>query len=482
MNAAHDLWAATCLFAWISILVLLHMMWSYQSQTPLRLPLVGWVGLFLFELLFSARFSWDVNTTRTELWIWTCTAAIFFLSCNIFHHDRSRHYFLCIGPFLLVPLSIDCLYQQLTRHALGTAGQFYLWGLHVTYGHWEINGTLVNSVILAGFTLAWILVAYEQSQKNKYFYIPLCCGILILLLARSWWSYFCLCLGLVYYHQDSALAFSRRHKILTRVIFTAATVISVFILYFKFGPHQSDLYKGNDRWYWWATGVRMALEHPWTGIGLGGYSAAFPFFKFHAGQNTRYAHSFAIQILAETGIPGFICLGALFAAFFYYFSTKKHRPSSPFSHERMALATVLMLICFSSITLSMDYFLSKLMLVIFMGFALAEIHVYEMRVTQRGILLITLAILLCIPSWELPFRASQYTVNGLQQMNDPESAEMSFKYALSLDPYQTDSLSALSRLNAQLYAHSRSLLDWSYSILWFNEASLLQKTTHETIH
>ncbi len=54
-----------------------------------------------------------------------------------------------------------------------------------TYGHWEINGTLVNSVILAGFALAWIFLTYSQCRESGLFYIPLVCGFIILILARS---------------------------------------------------------------------------------------------------------------------------------------------------------------------------------------------------------------------------------------------------------------------------------------------------------
>ncbi len=136
------------------------------------------------------------------------------------------------------------------------------------------------------------------------------------------------------------MTFARRHKNVARGICALASVAVLFIFYFKFGPHQSELYKGSDRWEWWMAALRMAYHHPWTGIGLGAYGTAFPFFKHHPGQNSIYAHSFPIELLGETGIPGFLCLTAFFCRFLAHYvrSAKDHEHPPYEDYERAAAA------------------------------------------------------------------------------------------------------------------------------------------------
>ena len=54
----------------------------------------------------------------------------------------------------------------------------------------------------------------------------------------------------------------------------------------------------------------MATAHPWLGVGLGNYEAAYPdfrliFWRFPLG----HAHNFYLNVLAETGIFGLIAFG-----------------------------------------------------------------------------------------------------------------------------------------------------------------------------
>jgi O-antigen ligase len=68
---------------------------------------------------------------------------------------------------------------------------------------------------------------------------------------------------------------------------------------------------GNFRAAW-----EMARDHPWTGVGPGGFGGALPG-HLRAGDNeTRYAHDLPLQLAAETGLPAALVLSIVFFVLF----------------------------------------------------------------------------------------------------------------------------------------------------------------------
>ena len=68
---------------------------------------------------------------------------------------------------------------------------------------------------------------------------------------------------------------------------------------------------GDLRWPVWAATLRMAVEAPVLGVGLGGYQDAFTRFRPEAvpvDKLVTFAHNDYLQLLAETGFVGFVAL------------------------------------------------------------------------------------------------------------------------------------------------------------------------------
>lgn len=62
--------------------------------------------------------------------------------------------------------------------------------------------------------------------------------------------------------------------------------------------------------------VRMAADHPWIGVGPGGYGEAFPQYRTGGDNTARHAHSLPFDLVAETGVPlGAVLTVAFFAIF-----------------------------------------------------------------------------------------------------------------------------------------------------------------------
>ncbi|MCX5770609.1 MAG: O-antigen ligase family protein [Candidatus Hydrogenedentes bacterium] len=66
---------------------------------------------------------------------------------------------------------------------------------------------------------------------------------------------------------------------------------------------------------YWQTGLRMAADNFWTGVGLGNFGTVYPNYKQPGAGEVKAAHNDYLQALCETGIGGF----ALFMAFWAYF-------------------------------------------------------------------------------------------------------------------------------------------------------------------
>jgi tetratricopeptide (TPR) repeat protein len=66
--------------------------------------------------------------------------------------------------------------------------------------------------------------------------------------------------------------------------------------------------------------VRVAGEivsdHPWLGVGPGGYGEAYALYRLEGDNETRHAHNLPMEMVAEFGVPGGLLLGVLFLVLF----------------------------------------------------------------------------------------------------------------------------------------------------------------------
>ena len=81
---------------------------------------------------------------------------------------------------------------------------------------------------------------------------------------------------------------------------------------------------GNFRAAW-----AMAVDHPWTGVGPGGFGTALPRYLREGDNETRYAHDLPLQLAAETGLPAAGVLSILFFALFVGPVLSRRGPPGP---------------------------------------------------------------------------------------------------------------------------------------------------------
>lgn len=69
------------------------------------------------------------------------------------------------------------------------------------------------------------------------------------------------------------------------------------------------------RLHYWKVGAAMAADHLGTGVGLGNFANAYPYYRYQGAPFVQMAHNDFLQAFAETGVAG----GLLFAAFWLVF-------------------------------------------------------------------------------------------------------------------------------------------------------------------
>jgi hypothetical protein len=81
---------------------------------------------------------------------------------------------------------------------------------------------------------------------------------------------------------------------------------------------------GNLRAAW-----AIAADHPWVGVGPGGFGGALPPYLRPGDNETRYAHDLPLQLAAECGFPAAVVLAVLFFALFLAPLFSRRREDEP---------------------------------------------------------------------------------------------------------------------------------------------------------
>lgn len=426
----YDDWAASVAFAGLTVLAIVLLELARRSRDPLRFPLlVPWL-IWLACAWRSTLHSFDVTTSFWEAWAWTFCMVAFYIAVNTARRlsASTRQTLLAAMGACAIPLTILALIQQLTGHPVGYGD------VHVPllgtwhYGHWEIHATLVNSIVFAGFLLNWAFVTTLASSTPWRWVIPVCVGIGILL-SRSWTIAGgvllggALCIGL----QRGRLTASSLMKLAL-----PAVLVAVLALAWKTHQHvEGQYYNASMRLTYWRAAVHMLRFQPRTGIGLGAYGMALPFFKQAAGENTRLAHGLLWQIGAETGIPGLLTfLGLILAIGVTAWRSARHEEP-----ETRALGVTLgvLLLC-GLTTIHFDYFLNRLVAVLFVGILCAQAPTRVVLKATPFANWIAIPCLIAISAlWLSLFRAEQLYAAG------------DYRGALRLNPRLADSWYAISK-------------------------------------
>jgi O-antigen ligase len=182
-------------------------------------------------------------------------------------------------------------------------------------------GPLVTPGAMAALMLLFIppslLRAFTQRGGRRVFH-----GLLSLWLALGLWStgsvgaVACLSLALV-------LVFLYRKNLWAASGVLALGCLAAFSLVLARGLGSWHLAAFSMRLDLWRCALGIFRAHPWVGAGLGSFAEAYQRGGFNLSRGSRFAHDIPLQLLAETGLAGFL----LFLWSVFSFARRFKKPS-----------------------------------------------------------------------------------------------------------------------------------------------------------
>jgi len=456
-HAAYDLWAASAVFFWLTLLFSVFCLGRCRDKISVKLPLAGPTLLFLASLILSCRHSYDLDTSKLEIWVWFFTFLSFYLLINSAENEGDLSLFFTLAGMVILPLSVICAWERLTVQP-------------DTWGRWAIHATLISSIILAGFTLYWPLFFWYKTLENRRYLILLLPCVAVLLIVQSWWAFASIALGILLTYREPIAQLEVRHRKTTFMAIVTTLSILGWLGSYKLRTHVGP-YIGVSRFFYWLSALRMWRQNAWTGVGVGGYSTAFPFFKAGQIQSTLFAHSFPLELLSETGIVG--VLAAILFAWSYLKLTAKTRSSAKTGPQtRVYFMTLVVVLFFSVLSFNMEYLLNKFMLLMMIGATLTETDLPTYQIKPIWMVTLGLSLILISPFWINLFEASRLYLTGLsyEQQGNTVKAEQLYKDAISTDDSHADSYQALSRIYWKKYERTHSQIALANALEYLHQA------------
>ncbi|OIO09504.1 MAG: hypothetical protein AUJ52_06320 [Elusimicrobia bacterium CG1_02_63_36] len=384
--------------------------WRLCAWAPTAAAAAGFAASLISPL--NPAESWTVVPS------WIAAALVFPLACRAFQTEADFDRFLrLLVPFFSLQAAL------VAREQLSSVPLFFD----------QSAGLLFDANASAAFCVAWIPPLAARALRGRgetgrwpgYWSAGLIAALIAFAGAKSVWGFIALAAPLPWLLGPR---FGRREKSFVVVAAAAAAV-------WKFGG-------SSDRLGWWATGLRMFADAPWTGVGLGGYASAFLAYRVGGGVQTVSAHGAPVQLLAETGMLGTGALAwALLAA-------GRGRLRAAIAGRRGAAFGLLALGVFSLASVCFEFPVNLLSFSLLAGAAFGAVPEPTRPLPKAAAVMIAAACLAVSPFLIAPWQASRAVVSGQEALirNDHGEAERYFSAAGAMDRRSFEARRGLARV------------------------------------
>jgi putative inorganic carbon (hco3(-)) transporter len=299
-RAGWDIWSGTVIHL-VSLVILLLFLIKYNTgnnckigKTPLDWPIL----FFLLSLGISFLYASNKYNARNEFFNILNYIFLYYLVINHFKSQNKIDKLFYLFSFTGFMVSAIGIYHRLQ-------------GIQAVYS------TMVNPNILAGYlVMVIILVTGFIVEKSiiagrratpAILWLSCCLAVMLfcLVLTRSVGGLLSLYVGLsiliVYYWKYKRQfrpgnTLYKHRQVITVLFFVFNIILIGIIIIHKF----KDPELGN-RLFWWQGALKMILDKPLTGVGIGCFGDVYLKYKT-GGLNSLYAHNYFMQMGAEAGI------------------------------------------------------------------------------------------------------------------------------------------------------------------------------------
>ena len=220
-HAAHDLWASSVVFAITTLLFVFFCVGRCLDGAAIRLPFFRPLGLLLAALYLSKWQAYDLDAFKLTFWGFVFSIGLFYLFLNVVRNLEERDHFFEGSGWIIPLILILCLKQLFALRSQ----------VHPLV---EVHATLLNSLLMAGFVLHWPIFFFSRRTAARRFLFLFWSAMLVLLLARSWWSGVSLAIGFVFYFRSPLGRFvgpDRRKWVLVSGVVCASIVLLIWLKY-----------------------------------------------------------------------------------------------------------------------------------------------------------------------------------------------------------------------------------------------------------
>jgi O-antigen ligase len=320
-------WARAVFETGAGLLFLVWAIWIFFNReehvvlSPLLPPLTALALIVLGQWFF--RWTAAPYNTRIELLLLVADLIVLFLAVQAFRTLEDWRGFVWFGMVFGFLVSIFAILQHLTSN-----GKLY-WIREVRYGGLPF-GPYVNRNHFAGFVelvlpLALVPLVFGRVRRERWpivgLFAVLPIGALFLSASRGGLVSFGVELGML------ALVMIRRREIGKQLLPGVAVLLSALLLVSWLGVGQMLERLSSTQLVEVSSGkrasmrrdtLRIFLEHPFLGTGLGTLQIVYPPYEtLYDGKIVNHTHNDYLEALAETGIAGGLCcawfIGVLWA-------------------------------------------------------------------------------------------------------------------------------------------------------------------------
>ncbi|GEM_PF-596405 len=342
-------WSITGTLVLVLLLFYDRMMWSFQAPKNLFLQIAVFGVLFLHFLKPRTNFRFGLLDSvvlfrlvfivlLTVFWgntddLFTRLDVLAYLTLFYFLVQLS---FPTDGHGLTDPAGKYFSWLSLTGTLIAVYGIMQYFGMDIFYprgySYYEsrVVGTFGNANTMGGFLAAVfpfaVYVTFLAANKKQKIFRVVCSLLMItaiiLTLSRGAW----MALSVVLLIAGYFAARKRMGTLFAKRSYRVGTVVLVagILLLLAWQVYQLNPSSARGRFFVWKISLKMIADHPLTGIGYGRYGTRYLDYQadysddprnapdFDRAANIKQAHNEYLQVLAETGVIGFILFLSVF--------------------------------------------------------------------------------------------------------------------------------------------------------------------------
>jgi len=289
-------------------------------------------AIFLILILL---FIYLVNNNKFKLNSYVILTLIFFLVCcssyiSADFKTNVKNYLLILSSSLMAGFIFSCLSLEFKKKVFFIPVFIALWLSMILftkfvtniqtffYGNNFSDNIALNVNVVASFlVLVYPLIfIFIREQKNTKIFIAIMLFVLFSIFVTG--CKIALILSLI-----STIIFllGYRKKTYIKVLMAFSGICLIAYVCYEFFL-KPDFKSSTESLVLWKTAYLIFKENIFFGCGLGNYSTLFNTFRPELVSGTMFAHNIVMQLLAETGLLGFLSFFILIVSFYFRVITK----------------------------------------------------------------------------------------------------------------------------------------------------------------